>query len=82
VAICEKDGFIPRYYIEEPNDKVDRVLQDMQGYTKNLIFEETNLNNMIEKAVKDIQEQKEKEADMEAAAAGDDDDILEQELFN
>ena len=26
VALCEKDGFIPRYYIEEPKDKVDRVL--------------------------------------------------------
>jgi hypothetical protein len=23
VAICEKDGFIPRYYVGEPNDKVD-----------------------------------------------------------
>jgi len=23
VAICEKDGFIPRYYLGEPNDKVD-----------------------------------------------------------
>ena len=26
VALCEKDGFIPRYYIDEPKDKVDRVL--------------------------------------------------------
>jgi len=23
VALCETDGFIPRYYIDEPNDKVD-----------------------------------------------------------
>jgi hypothetical protein len=23
VAICETDGFIPRYYMGEPNDKVD-----------------------------------------------------------
>ena len=28
VAICETDGFIPRYYVDEPKDKVDRVLQD------------------------------------------------------
>jgi hypothetical protein len=26
VALCEKEGFIPRYYIDEPNDKVDRTL--------------------------------------------------------
>jgi len=29
VAICEKDGFIPRFYTDGPQDKVDRVLQDM-----------------------------------------------------
>jgi hypothetical protein len=26
VALCEREGFIPRYYIDEPNDKVDRTL--------------------------------------------------------
>jgi hypothetical protein len=26
VVICEKQGFIPRYYIDSPKDKVDRVL--------------------------------------------------------
>ena len=26
VAICEKDGFIPRYYTDGPQDKVDRTL--------------------------------------------------------
>jgi len=29
VAICEKEGFIPRYYIGEPNDKVDETIKDM-----------------------------------------------------
>ena len=33
VAICEKDGFIPRYYTDGPQDKVDRTLQDLQSYT-------------------------------------------------
>ena len=28
VAMCEKDGFIPRYYTDGPQDKVDRTLQD------------------------------------------------------
>jgi len=26
VAMCETDGFIPRYYIDTPKDKVDRTL--------------------------------------------------------
>jgi hypothetical protein len=29
VAICERQGFIPRYYVDGPQDKVDRVIQDM-----------------------------------------------------
>ena len=28
VAICETDGFIPRYYTDGPQDKVDKTLQD------------------------------------------------------
>jgi len=26
VMLCEKDGFIPRYYVDGPKDKVDRTL--------------------------------------------------------
>ena len=81
VALCEADGFIPRYYVDEPQDKVDRTLQDLQNYTKTLIMEETNLGTLIEKAVKDIQVQKEKEAEMDADAATDD-EALEAELFD
>jgi hypothetical protein len=29
VALCERDGFIPRYYVDTPQDKVDRVIQDL-----------------------------------------------------
>lgn len=61
VAICEKDGFIPRYYVEEPKDKVDRVLQDLQAYTRSLIMDEMNLGALIEGAVKSIEADKEKE---------------------
>lgn len=59
VAICEKEGFIPRYYIDEPRDKVDRVIQDMQVYTRNLVVEELGLGNMIENALKAIQDEQE-----------------------
>ena len=79
-AMCEEDGFIPRYYIDGPQDKVDRTLQDLQMYTKNLVEEETNLSNLIENAMRQIEKDKEKEAETDADAANDD-DFLEQELF-
>lgn len=59
VALCEKDGFIPRYYTDGPQDKVDRVLADMQQYTHDLITEELGLGAMIESALRKIEEEKE-----------------------
>ena len=61
VAICEKDGFIPRYYLGEPNDKVDQTIIDMKRYTRTLITEETNLGNLIEEAIKNNQKEDEEE---------------------
>jgi hypothetical protein len=55
VSLCEKDGFIPRYYTDGPQDKVDRTIQDLSGYTRSLIMEEQNLSEMIESAVRQIQ---------------------------
>ena len=84
VAICEKDGFIPRYYVEEPKDRVDRVLQDLQGYTRSLIMEETNLGNMIEGALKQIEVDNEKAARINTDDGEDDDEaqrLLEESLF-
>ena len=80
VAICEKEGFIPRYYVDKPQDKVDRCLQDMQTYTRSLVMEEMNLGNLIENAVKQIQADKEKENQRDADAA--DDESLDAELFD
>lgn len=69
VAMCEREGgFIPRYYTDGPQDKVDYTLRDMQNYTASLIKNETNLGDMIEGAVKALQRQTEKEQE-------DDEDI-------
>lgn len=81
VAICEKDGFIPRYYTEGPQDKVDRTLEDLQKYTRSLVMEEMNLGTMIEKSLRQIEKERETEEQFEAEAA-DDDEALEAELFN
>ena len=34
VSICEKEGFIPRYYTDGPMDRVDETLADLKFYTK------------------------------------------------
>ena len=63
VAMCESEGFIPRYYIDSPNDKVDATLQDMKQYLHNLVTEEMNLGNMIETAVKTMVKEDNQEED-------------------
>ena len=81
VAICEADGFIPRFYVESPQDKVDRVIQDMQDYTRTLITEEMHLGGLIERAVKQIEEDKLRDQELEDNDDGDD-DALEDKLFS
>lgn len=82
VAICEKDGFIPRYYISEPNDKVDQTIADMKRYTRTLITEETNLGNLIEEAIKNNQKEDEAAKKAEETDTGllNDVEELEQQL--
>ena len=81
VALCEREGFIPRYYIDEPNDKVDRTLQDLQSYTRDLINEETNLSAMIEHALREIEKDKENENKLESDDGTDDEEAFESSLF-
>ena len=81
VALCESKGFIPRYYVDSPKDKVDRVLQDLQEYTRSLIMEETNIGDLIDNAVRQIEldKQKEAEADLDGQT---EEEALEESLFS
>lgn len=63
VAICEKEGFIPRYYIDQPGDRVDETIADLKGYTHSLVVDEMNLGNLIESAVKTMAREEAKEED-------------------
>ena len=51
IAICEKDGYIEKFYVDGPKDKVDITIQDMQRYTRRLVEEETNLNELLQTAI-------------------------------
>lgn len=67
VAMCEKDGFIPRYAIDIPQDKVDLTLKDMNDYLHKLVTQDLGFGQQIEDALKKIQIQKEMN-EAEAAA--------------
>lgn len=83
VALCEKEGFIPRYYVGSPKDYVDRTLQDMQKYTKTLVTEELNLGNLIESAVREIEADRAREATVETDDTNlDEDERLAAALFD
>lgn len=58
VAMCERDAFIPRYYVDKPADKVDQVIFDLQQYTKNLITSELGMGNLLENALKKLYEER------------------------
>lgn len=80
VAICEKEGFIPKYYVDKPQDKVDRVIEDMKKYTHELVVNESNLDTMFESAQRQMEEEQER---IEAAAAmGENNEDDEAKLFN
>lgn len=41
-------GFIPEFYIDKPNDKIDQILADMQAYTEHLVRGESGIAEMVE----------------------------------
>lgn len=63
VSICEREGFIPRFYTDQPKDRVDETIKDLQQYTRQLVIEEMNLGNLIENAVKQMSLEESKEED-------------------
>jgi hypothetical protein len=71
VELCEREGFIPRYYTDSPKDRVDETILDLQNYTRTLVTEEMNLGNLIEGAVREMIREENKEEDEDI-----DDEIL------
>ena len=65
VALCEEQGYIERFYVDEPKDMVDKVLWDTKNYLHTLVTEEMNLGNLIENAVKQIQDENIREKELE-----------------
>lgn len=82
VEMCEREGFIPRYYTEGPMDKVDETLNDLKNYTHTLVTEEMNLGNLIEAAVKNMVDQENREEDEDIEDINNlDEEVLKDEDF-
>ena len=83
VVLCEKQGFIPRFYTDGPKDRVDETLLDLKQYTHSLVVEEMNLGNLIENAIKQMaaEEAREEDEDIEDELTLDQLDALRDEDF-
>ena len=71
ILMCEREGFIPRYYVDEPKDKPDETLADLRNYTHRLVTEEMNLGNLIESAARTMAREEAKEEDEETTEIED-----------
>lgn len=76
VAVCEKEGFIPRFHNEEQKDIVDKTLEDMNNYVEKLISNEMNLTDLIESAIQMIAIEEAKQRESE------DEELTDEELMS
>ena len=84
VSLCEEQGYIERFYTDEPKDMVDKVLWDTKNYLHTLVTEEMNLGNLIENAIKQIQDEHDREKEMEEDGIFDEnpeEDIITEEDY-
>lgn len=75
IELCEKQGYIERFYTEQPNDKIDYAIKDMQRYTRTLIEGEADLGNLIEMAIKQNAKEDEERKKADNLDIIDDEDI-------
>lgn len=74
ILMCERDGFIPRYCTDIPQDKVDMTLRDMNEYIHRLVTQDLGFGQQIEDSLKKIMLQNEMndEAEKRQEEEGDD----------
>lgn len=76
IAMCEKQGFIERYYIEKPEDVVDLTLADLKSYNRRLVEDEAGLGEQIEAATKKLLEAQANENKVD----DDDEDVVMEDI--
>ena len=88
VYFAEKEGGkIPRHIIDTPLDIVDKAIDDLKAYNKNLIVNDPSLSQMLEMFIKRRENAQQHKKDLEEAEAKgediqiDDDDHIEFNKF-
>ena len=76
ITMCERDGFIPRFATDIPQDKVDVTLKDMNEYVHKLVTQDLGFGQQIEDALKKIQIQQQM-AEREAELEGNSDELVD-----
>ena len=76
ITMCERDGFIPRFATDIPQDKVDVTLKDMNEYVHKLVTQDLGFGQQIEDALKKIQIQQQM-AEREAELEGNPDELID-----
>ena len=74
IAMCERDGFIPRFATDIPQDKVDATLRDMNEYVRKLVTQDLGFGQQIEDSLKKIMIQNQMNAEAEARQAEEGED--------
>ena len=78
ITMCEREGFIPRFVTDAPQDKVDATLNDMNEYVRKLVTQDLGFGQQIEDAIKKIQIQQQMNEDAESGSdAVEDEDFQE-----
>ena len=68
VAFCQKHGhMIPEFQVKAPHDIVDKVINDMKGYNRSLIYEDKALARQIEDYIKEARAAAARKKDREEA---------------
>ena len=81
VAMCEREGFIPRFATDIPQDKVDLTLKDMNNYVYKLVTQDLGFGQQIEDALKKIQIQQElNEASDQEFETGEPSELIDEHI--
>ena len=68
VAYCQKNGGqIPRYQIDTPYDIIDKIIDDLKQYNRELVYGDTALARQIEDYIKEAKAAAAKKRDREQA---------------
>ena len=81
VTMCEREGYIPRFATDIPQDKVDLTLKDMNKYLYKLVTQDLGFGQQIEDALQKIKIQQEMQEnnDLSLDVDADSEELIDQD---